>query len=78
MSSPATTPTQPDPGHCPVCGQPNLCAMELARQTGVTSTEPCWCTQVNFSPDLLARVPAPAQGLACICVNCARAAQGTP
>lgn len=52
--------------------------MELARQTGVASTEPCWCTQANFSAELLASVPTSAQGLACICARCARADQATP
>ncbi|MBA4255733.1 MAG: hypothetical protein C0445_07655 [Polaromonas sp.] len=77
MPSTPEFPAPPDPGCCPVCGQPNQCAMELARQTGAASTEPCWCTQVNFSAELLARVPAQAQGLACICARCARAAQAS-
>jgi hypothetical protein len=51
--------------------------MELARQTGTANSEPCWCTQVNFSAELLARVPAQAEGLACICARCARAAQAS-
>jgi hypothetical protein len=45
--------------------------MELERDTGVRQG-PCWCTRVDFSADLLARVPAPAQGQACICAACAR------
>jgi hypothetical protein len=60
----------PDPSRCPLCGQPNRCAMELRRTTG-QAQGPCWCTQVDFSPDLLARVPAPARGQACICRGCA-------
>mgnify|MGYP003379739277 CR=1 FL=1 len=24
-----------DPNHCPLCGQPNECAMEIERATGV-------------------------------------------
>ncbi|MDB5860687.1 MAG: hypothetical protein JWQ76_4376 [Ramlibacter sp.] len=61
----------PDPGACPLCRQPNRCAMEVARASG-RPPEACWCTQVDFSADLLARVPAEAQRLACICEACAR------
>lgn len=59
-----------DPCRCPLCGQPNACANELARATGAPQP-PCWCTTVRFAPELLARVPAAAQGRACICAACA-------
>jgi hypothetical protein len=59
------------PDRCPLCGQPNQCAMELERITG-EKQPPCWCTQVDFSAELLARVPADKQHLACICSHCAR------
>jgi hypothetical protein len=65
------TPSAPDPVLCPLCGQPNRCAMELERETGVAQG-PCWCTQVEFDAGLLARVPPTAQRLACICAACAR------
>jgi hypothetical protein len=55
---------------CPLCGQPNLCAMETAKQTG-QPVGVCWCVNVSFSPDLLARVPEVAQKKACICQACA-------
>jgi len=45
--------------------------MEIARESG-RAPEACWCTQVDFSADLLARVPGEAQRLACICEACAR------
>jgi hypothetical protein len=45
--------------------------METARATGQPA-EACWCTQVDFSADLLASVPAEARKLACICEACAR------
>jgi hypothetical protein len=45
--------------------------MELARETGEPQG-PCWCTQAEFSPALLARVPAEARDRACICASCAR------
>ena len=64
----------PDPACCPLCGQPNRCAMELQRETG-EAQPPCWCTQVDFSADLLARVPREAQGRACLCPACARPPQ---
>lgn len=57
---------------CPLCGQPNRCAMELERETGVKQGA-CWCTGVDFSRELLARVPPEAQRRACICPACARA-----
>jgi len=47
--------------------------MEVEKQTGVKQG-PCWCTGVDFGAELLARVPAEAQRLACICAACAREA----
>jgi hypothetical protein len=64
----------PDPSLCPLCGRTNQCAMEVERATG-QAQPPCWCTQVDFSAELLARVPAPAQRLSCICAACARDAR---
>jgi hypothetical protein len=46
--------------------------MEIERMTGEPQPD-CWCTQVDFSAGLLARVPADRQRLACICAACARA-----
>lgn len=46
--------------------------MELERETGLKQG-PCWCVSAAFPPDLLARVPAAAQGTACICAACAAA-----
>lgn len=60
---------------CPLCGQPNRCAMERERETGVKQ-DACWCTQVDFDAALLARVPPEAQRRACICPACARAGKG--
>jgi hypothetical protein len=54
---------------CPLCGRPNRCAMEVEKETGVTQP-PCWCTQRDFSAELLARVPTAAQGTACVCAAC--------
>jgi hypothetical protein len=48
--------------------------MELERATGVKQ-DACWCTRLDFSAELLARVPAEAQRLACICPACAQGAR---
>jgi hypothetical protein len=45
--------------------------MEIERITG-RKQPPCWCTQVDFSADLLARVPAGKKRPACICARCAK------
>jgi hypothetical protein len=44
--------------------------MALARETGVKQG-PCWCVSAVFTPELLSRVPAAAQGVACVCAACA-------
>ena len=59
-----------NPSLCPLCGQPNRCAMEVEKETGLQQP-PCWCTQADFSADLLAALPEEAQGVACICAACA-------
>ncbi|MBC5764082.1 cysteine-rich CWC family protein [Ramlibacter albus] len=59
-----------DASLCPLCGEPNRCAMEVEKETGVKQP-PCWCTQADFTADLLARVPVEKQRLACICAACA-------
>jgi Cysteine-rich CWC len=66
----APTPAPIDPCCCPLCGQPNQCAMEAARQTG-QPVGVCWCVNLQFGPDLLARVPEAAHQKACICQRCA-------
>jgi hypothetical protein len=54
---------------CPLCGKTNECAMEIEKATGVKQAA-CWCVGMDFSADLLAKVPASAQGQACICAAC--------
>jgi len=71
MQPPLSPPPRIDPGACPLCGQLNRCAMEIARATGEPA-EACWCTQLDFGAELLASVPAAARKLACICEACAR------
>lgn len=58
-----------DPTRCPLCGDDNRCAMEVEKATGEPQP-PCWCVTATFTPDLLARLPAEAQGQACICARC--------
>ncbi|MEK9952678.1 MAG: cysteine-rich CWC family protein [Curvibacter sp.] len=76
MTPVPATPSALDPCRCPLCGQPNACANEIARATGQAQSS-CWCTTVRFTPGLLARVPPAARGRACICAACARAADAT-
>lgn len=59
---------------CPLCGEENRCAMEAESASGEPQG-PCWCTRVDFSADLLARVPPAAKDRACICARCARGSQ---
>lgn len=66
-------PSAPDAAACPLCGQANQCAMDAERATGVKQP-PCWCTQATFTAELLARIPAPARGKACVCEACAKGA----
>jgi hypothetical protein len=42
-----------DPSKCPICGEPNQCAQEVAKSTGKPQ-EPCWCMTATFSSELLA------------------------
>jgi Cysteine-rich CWC len=64
------------PSLCPICGQANQCAMEIEKATGI-ARGPCWCVGMDFSADLLAKVPAAVQNQACICAACARQAAET-
>ncbi len=52
---------------CPICGEPNDCRPAA---TGRYDT-PCWCRDVEFGADLLARIPKERAGQACICRRCA-------
>jgi len=66
----SAVPSSP-PDLCPLCGQANECAMEVERATGVKQP-PCWCMSVDFTAELLAKVPQDAKNRACICPACAR------
>ncbi len=59
-----------DSTRCPLCQQDNLCAMEMAKATG-KEPERCWCVDMAFTPELLAKVPLAAKDKACVCQACA-------
>ena len=65
-------PSELSPTQCPLCGRLNRCAMEIARESGAEPGR-CWCMDLDFSAELLAKVPAAAVRRACICEDCARA-----
>ena len=77
LSSPRFEGPPPDPVQCPLCGQPNRCAMEIEKETGQAEA-PCWCADVNFEPALLAQIPASSRRLACVCRACATPALAAP
>ncbi|MBP9906936.1 MAG: cysteine-rich CWC family protein [Rhodoferax sp.] len=62
------------PELCPLCGQPNQCAVEIGRVCGELQG-PCWCAQTQFSAELLKRIPPDARGVACLCPACVQANQ---
>jgi hypothetical protein len=64
-----------DPALCPLCGQPNACAM--AASSGSAPAE-CWCASRRFDAPLLARLAPASAGRACICSRCQRAADRSP
>ncbi|MET3395544.1 hypothetical protein ABIC33_006220 [Variovorax sp. 1140] len=66
-----------DATRCPLCGEPNRCAMEIERETG-QAQPPCWCMQVDFSNAPLTNLPEEMRGLACICLRCATGQQPAP
>ena len=57
------------PSTCPICGETNQCAQEIAKATG-KPPETCWCMTATFSSELLDRVPEEAKNKACICEKC--------
>ncbi|SFB10419.1 Cysteine-rich CWC [Cohnella sp. OV330] len=55
-----------DRARCPLCDGPNGCAIEAGREA-----ESCWCMRTAIGEDVLASVPTPLRGVACICQKCA-------
>lgn len=64
-----------NPSHCPLCGQPNQCAVAAG-----LPAESCWCMQTQIAPQALERLPAEQRGQACICPTCGQVtvANGQP
>jgi hypothetical protein len=54
-----------DPAKCPLCSQPNHCA--VAADPNATE---CWCEDLEFPQALLDQVPNNDQDQTCICRNC--------
>jgi len=54
-----------DTATCPLCGEPNQCA--VAADPNATE---CWCESVIFPEELLAKVPEDAVRKTCVCQNC--------
>ena len=52
---------------CPLCGGPNECGPAKCGNFD----NACWCTNVSFSRDALARVPDELRNKACLCRQCA-------
>ena len=54
-----------DTSKCPLCGNPNECAMAA----DPNATE-CWCESVIFPDELLAKIPEDAVRKTCVCQKC--------
>jgi len=63
-----------DPQRCPLCGGLNQCGVQAARTAGLdaAAVQDCWCMHTPVAREALARVPAPARGLSCLCPRCAQ------
>ena len=61
-----------DPTLCPICQEPNFCAMETAKASG-TKPQRCWCMDAVITPEVMDLVPDQAKGKACVCAKCASA-----
>lgn len=65
--------TEFTPTRCPLCGEPNRCAVANGE-----AHESCWCMQVSFVPDALDALPEGARDRYCICQRCATGQQDRP
>jgi len=54
-----------DKSTCPLCGEPNQCALAADPNT----TE-CWCESENFQEELLAKIPDETVRKTCVCQKC--------
>ena len=55
-----------DPTRCPLCGGSNHCQL----CTPEAYKGPCWCVDVKFPEELLARVPVELRNKVCVCRKC--------
>jgi hypothetical protein len=53
-----------DPFRCPLCGSSNKCGVAAGEKT-------CWCFSEPIPKGVLQRLPAEADGVACVCRACA-------
>ncbi|HRL98777.1 MAG TPA: cysteine-rich CWC family protein [Acidovorax sp.] len=65
--------TQPTAAVCPLCGQPNQCAVAAGRPA-----HSCWCMTAAISPEVLAAIPEAERGKTCICPACGKVAPSAP
>ena len=72
MTKPLKTNQTPDTAICPLCGEPNHCAMAANPEA-----EKCWCEGVEFPPELLAQIPENAVRKTCVCKKCLEKYQET-
>ncbi|MEW6558964.1 cysteine-rich CWC family protein [Thiomonas bhubaneswarensis] len=61
-----SVPPDGDDTRCPLCGQPNGCAMACDNPA-----LQCWCSSVHIAPETLARIPPASRRVACLCPRCA-------
>ncbi|HEY9209061.1 MAG: cysteine-rich CWC family protein [Acidovorax soli] len=64
---------EPDPACCPLCGQPNQCAMAAGQPP-----ESCWCMTKRIAPGALDALPVAERGQRCICPACGAPGSDTP
>ncbi|MFC1996399.1 cysteine-rich CWC family protein [Chloroflexota bacterium] len=54
-----------DTAICPLCGEPNHCAMAAD-----ANTSGCWCESIIFPEELLEKIPENAVRKTCVCQKC--------
>ncbi|WP_220804719.1 cysteine-rich CWC family protein [Pseudomonas sp. NCCP-436] len=59
-----------DHQRCPLCQRSNQCSLAAGRED-----LPCWCFEVQVSPDALAQLSEAQRNRACLCPDCASAAR---
>ncbi|MEZ5718808.1 MAG: cysteine-rich CWC family protein [Burkholderiaceae bacterium] len=69
MSLPQTPPAS----QCPLCTQPNQCAMAQ----GLPAAQ-CWCMHSTLSTEALASLAPQERGQRCICPSCGLVTQVAP